>query len=38
MALTRDGREDAGKALSAPLIFFMLDIRCALARPRPGIV
>lgn len=38
VALTRNGREGAGKALSAPLMRFMLDVRCALARPRPDIV
>lgn len=34
-ALTRDGRAGAALALSARLTRLTLDIRCALARPRP---
>ena len=37
-ALKREGREGNGKALNAPLTRLTLDIRCALARPRPDIV
>lgn len=32
-ALTRDGGQGAHEALDAPLVRFMLNIRCALARP-----
>jgi hypothetical protein len=37
-ALTRAGRDGAGKALRAPLLRFMLNVRCALARPRADII
>lgn len=36
-ALTRAGREGAAMALHAPFTRLSLDVRCALARPRPHI-